>query len=113
VQGKCPERRAYHSSFIHSKRLFIYGGYDIKEGTLDSLYMIDVGRVAEMDRNQAEDAETSMGNAALRYQPEWKRVDTIGMQKPGALSHHTSVVFGDKMYLYGGSGPRSKHMRSD
>jgi hypothetical protein len=35
-------------------------------------------------------------------------VETIGIQKPGALSHHSSVVLGDKMYLYGGSGPRNK-----
>lgn len=40
--------------------------------------------------------------------PEWKRIETQGAQKPGPLSHHSSVVVGDKMYLYGGSGPRSK-----
>ena len=38
---------------------------------------------------------------------EWKRVDTVGGPlKPGPLAHHTSVVAGDKMYLFGGSGPR-------
>lgn len=26
-------------------RVFVYGGYDIKEGTLDSLWMLDVGRI--------------------------------------------------------------------
>lgn len=42
--------------------------------------------------------------------PEWKKVDTLGLAKPGALSHHTSVVHGDKMYLFGGSGPRTQAM---
>ena len=27
----------------------------------------------------------------------------IGTVNPGAISHHTSIVFHDKMYLYGGS----------
>lgn len=104
MQGKCPERRAYHSSFVHSKKLYIYGGYDIKEGTLDSLYTIDIGRVVEIDR-QTDELDQSYNT---RFQPEWRRVETIGIQKPGALSHHSSVVLGDKMYLYGGSGPRNK-----
>ena len=38
---------------------------------------------------------------------DWKKVDTVGgPQKPGPLAHHTSVVSVDKMYLFGGSGPR-------
>lgn len=38
---------------------------------------------------------------------EWKRVETVGGPlKPGPISHHTSVVSGDKMYLFGGSGPK-------
>jgi len=31
-EGKLPERRGYHSSFIHNQRLFVLGGYDIREG---------------------------------------------------------------------------------
>jgi hypothetical protein len=33
----------------------------------------------------------------------WHHIDTTGRENPGALSHHTAVVFGDKMYLFGGS----------
>jgi hypothetical protein len=29
-------------------------------------------------------------------------MDTVG-PNPGAISHHSSIVFGDKMYLFGGS----------
>lgn len=32
------------------------------------------------------------------------------MQKPGSIAHHTAVVAGDKMYLFGGSGPRSSEL---
>lgn len=33
----------------------------------------------------------------------WHLIDTSGKDTPGKISHHTSVVFGDKMYLLGGS----------
>jgi hypothetical protein len=35
-----PERRCYHSSFIYKDKLFIHGGSDIQEGTLDSLWCL-------------------------------------------------------------------------
>ena len=34
---------------------------------------------------------------------QYKLIETKGEDKPGPLAHHTSVVFGDKMYLFGGS----------
>lgn len=33
----------------------------------------------------------------------WKEIPTKGDERPGPLAHHTSVVYGDKMYLFGGS----------
>ena len=36
----------------------------------------------------------------------------MGKERPGALSHHTSVVLHDKMYLFGGSGPRTPNADS-
>ena len=33
----------------------------------------------------------------------WEEVKTTGAKVPGALSNHSGVVHGDKMYLYGGS----------
>lgn len=33
-------------------RLYVYGGYDINEGTLDSLWMFDMGKVqSEMEKH--------------------------------------------------------------
>jgi hypothetical protein len=28
-------------------RLYVYGGYDIKEGTLDSLWALDIGKLQD------------------------------------------------------------------
>ena len=99
MTGKCPERRAYHTSFGHNNRLFIHGGYDITNGTLDSLYMLDMAKVNDLE-NQSETSTKKM--------LEWWRIETNGPQKPGPLAHHSSVVFGDKMYMFGGSGPRTQ-----
>lgn len=32
----------------------------------------------------------------------WHLIDTSG-PNPGAISHHSSVVYNDRMYLFGGS----------
>ena len=32
----------------------------------------------------------------------WHLIDTYG-HNPGAISHHSSIVYNDKMYLFGGS----------
>lgn len=34
--------------------------------------------------------------------------DAKGVKGPGAISHHTSVVWNNKMYLYGGSKANSE-----
>ena len=34
---------------------------------------------------------------------QWKHIATKGEDTPGCLAHHTSVVYADKMYLFGGS----------
>lgn len=34
---------------------------------------------------------------------KWVLVETKGEVKPGPLAHHSSLVYGDKMYLFGGS----------
>ena len=40
-----PERRGYHSTFIHQDKLYIYGGHDIKEGTLDNMWVMDLSKL--------------------------------------------------------------------
>ena len=54
-----PDRRGYHSSFIHNKkyncpfvlkyRLYIYGGHDIREGSKDTLYMLDLRKLKDLE----------------------------------------------------------------
>lgn len=34
---------------------------------------------------------------------KWNHHETFGNCKPKPISHHTSVVYDNKMYLYGGS----------
>ena len=38
-------------------------------------------------------------------------VPTKGEDKPGCLAHHSSVVFGDKMYLFGGSNLETENRK--
>lgn len=47
--GKVPERRGYHSSFIYNNKLYIYGGHDIREGSLDNLWVIDLNNFDDLE----------------------------------------------------------------
>ena len=42
-----PERRSYHSSFHYEKRMFILGGLDIREGSMESLWSLDLQTLIE------------------------------------------------------------------
>lgn len=48
VDGRQPQRRAHHSSFAVGDRMFIYGGYDIIEGPLQSMWSFDLSSVGEL-----------------------------------------------------------------
>jgi len=45
VDGLQPDRRAYHSQFLHGDQLYIFGGKDIREVQLSSLWCFDLSRV--------------------------------------------------------------------
>lgn len=89
-----PDRRGYHSTFQHNKRLFIYGGHDIREGSKDSLWMLDLRKLRDMELTEPSQQQRDC---------MWKQIPMKGDERPGPLAHHTSVVLNDKMYLYGGS----------
>lgn len=74
-------------------RLYIYGGHDIREGSLSNLWMLDLNKLTDLERTEDEQRKECM----------WHLIDTSGQKVPGSISHHTSVINGDKMYLYGGS----------
>ena len=59
---------------------------------MDNLWVIDLTTFDDLDQ-QPEDQDRDCA---------WKLKETKG-DSPGALSHHTSVVYNDKMYLFGGS----------
>ena len=50
LKGKLPDRRGYHSTFVWNSKLFIYGGNDIKEG---SLWMLDLSTMTDLDKPES------------------------------------------------------------
>lgn len=95
VEGKQPERRANHSSFIVSNKMYIFGGYDMREGPMASTWSFDLSNVGELQNSDLHaDSMPSM---------TWQPIQANGVKKPGSLSDHTSVIYNKKMYLYGGS----------
>ena len=92
IDSKVPERRGYHSTFEYQNKLYIFGGHDIREGFLNNLWMIDMDAFNDFDVHP-EDQEKSCG---------WQQLQFNGKLRPEAVSHHTSVVHGNTMYLFGG-----------
>lgn len=95
VEGRLPERRAHHTSFMIGSRMYIYGGYDIREGPMQSFWCLDTANVGELNDN----SDVNEGQPTLH----WQEVHPQGVKRPGAISNHTSVIYNKKMYLYGGS----------
>ena len=60
--------------------------------------MIDLSKLSDLERTDDQQRRDCM----------WHSIDMTGREIPGALSHHSSVVFGDKMYLFGGSRENGK-----
>lgn len=70
----------------------MFGGRDIGEGTMANLWMFDLTKVKQLHSNDSEQDIKLM----------WHSIETGGVS-PGKISHHTSIVLGDKMYLFGGT----------
>lgn len=92
-------RKNFVNKFCY--RLFIHGGYDITNGTLESMYLLDINKVNDLEV-QSEKSGSSKKSL------EWWKIETNGPSKPGPLAHHSSVVYEDKMYMFGGSGPKTQ-----
>ena len=89
IPGKAPERRGYHASFFYKGKFYIHGGHDIREGSQETLWEIDLNALQDME------------NAKEEEPVEWKLMEPSN--KFGPISRHTCVVHGDKAYSYGGS----------
>ena len=82
--------------------MYIYGGCGIEKGQLATLWSLDLTKVYDLDKLSPEE-EFRRG-----AQVEWKRLDTFGSpHKPGSIAHQSSVVCGDKMFMFGGSGQKA------
>ena len=72
LEGRQPERRAYHSTFEHNNVLYIYGGHDIREGQMNSLWSLDMTAVGNL-------------NESVSRGLEWQARKTYGNKTPGKL----------------------------
>ncbi|CAI2366322.1 unnamed protein product [Moneuplotes crassus] len=81
-EGKCPERRGFHASFIHNNCLYIHGGHDIREGTFSGFWRLDLSS----------------------DQYIWEKIEIKGIKKPGKIAYHTlSLIDSHTCILVGGS----------
>lgn len=55
--------------------------------------------------------EMDIDPALMTREFAWKEIPTKGDEKPGCLAHHSSVVFGDKMFLFGGSNLETENRK--
>jgi hypothetical protein len=81
-------------------RLFVYGGKDLQIGYMDNLWCIDLRDLQEFVPGQGE----------YQANPQWEQIKINGTTKPPALSNHSSVVYKNKMYLFGGSSNESENV---
>jgi hypothetical protein len=82
-------------------RFFMFGGHDIREGSLSNLWMLDFNKLDDLAASEEEQEKSC----------EWKLVELKGRIKLGPIAHHSSVVYGDKMYLFGGSNLETENKR--
>lgn len=83
VTGRAPRRRSYHASFVYENYYYIHGGFDIREGTFEKLYKINL------------DPKTQENN--------WEEITQRGLEKPGKIAYHKLIRYETKAYLIGGS----------
>ena len=83
IVGKAPTRRAYHASFVYNNYFYVHGGHDIREGTLEKMYKINLN---------PKTVENS-----------WELIQARGIEKPGKIGFHTLTRYENKAYLIGGS----------
>lgn len=78
-----PSRRCYHSASIYKDSLIIYGGQDLSEGVFGDMWVFNLNREKPS-------------------QERWYQVNGSG-DCPGNLCRHTSIVYNDEMYIFGGT----------
>lgn len=80
VQGKLPERRSNHCSFVtheggqNDEHLYIHGGRDLKEGAHSSMWRLNLTEVRQLEQDPSRPVS-------------WEPVNFTG-KGPGKISHH-------------------------
>jgi hypothetical protein len=54
MAGNNPERRSYHTTFMFESKLYIYGGLDIQNGSLSSLWELDLTKISDLESDDLE-----------------------------------------------------------
>lgn len=54
LAGSLPERRSYHSTFTYENKIYIYGGLDILNGSVSTLWELDTGNLQDLDSEESE-----------------------------------------------------------
>ena len=49
TQSQIPERRSYHSTFVYDNKMYVMGGLDIQNGSMSTLWELDLGSTADLD----------------------------------------------------------------
>ncbi|EWS72392.1 UDP-glucose/GDP-mannose dehydrogenase family, NAD-binding domain protein (macronuclear) [Tetrahymena thermophila SB210] len=80
IIGSNIQSRSRSSICSHNGYLYVYGGYELTAGPLGDFWRINLSS----------------------EQYIWEKVKVKGKVNPGLKSRHTSQVFKDKMYLFGG-----------
>ena len=85
---------------MFDRKLYVFGGLDIREGSLNSLYEISLTCLDEL-------SEELQGDQQFESRHKWRYVQTTGsaIHVPGPIAYHTSIVYKDNMYLFGGNNP--------
>ena len=48
VPGKLPERRSYHTCCTNEGFLYVFGGQDLKEGSLNTVWKLDIQSIINL-----------------------------------------------------------------
>jgi hypothetical protein len=49
LASTAPERRSYHSSFFYDNKMYVMGGLDIQNGSMSSIWELDLGNITNPD----------------------------------------------------------------
>ncbi|KAJ6247867.1 leucine-zipper-like transcriptional regulator 1 [Anaeramoeba flamelloides] len=103
TMGTPPKITNYHTSVIHNDCLWVFGGFKRGHGTND-LFCLDLSTLiwrSIFNPNKRKENQ----NSQMNNQQDDDDLKSIVLEKeywPEGRYHHNSVVFKDKLYIFGG-----------